>query len=344
MYRKSLLFLIVVFWFLLWININHWYAESKVTQADMDLVVVRFCDDVWDMIFKKTIFVSTWWDNKVRFCIYNNWSKRIPITYGFNTATYNSVWTRVCMSKTDTADNDFTLIPKTKDRTIYVWSGEATMIEEDIVLPPGMSGLQMWCLTAELWLDNKIDIWWMFSLTVRKAFDLDIMIWSMADIKNSITILNTTWWIYSTNKKIKAQVDKENNLTLWFVIKNDGNVSQNIIITWKVYNVLGFEKEFTINANNIGPSSVNEFVANVGLLPAYKWLFSVKFYIQNDPQFAFDSWDENLTKSWYNLWQSQIFAFSRFVIIVIIVFIFILYRAFRRRKVIVEWSQSNINI
>ena len=332
MYKKVFTVWLVALWLLSSIVINRWYAE-EYTQDDLKDIVVRFCDKIGDLDLKKTVYAEPGKENKVSFCIYNNSTKKLPVTYGFMTAGYNWVWTRVCQSNTDTENHEFTLIPKTKDRTVFLESWETKMIEEAIVIPPGMNTwIQMWCMTAEIgWDASAIDMWSMFVLKVRKAFDLDIVLWWVAAIESNIKLLNTTWGVYSTNKQFKAEVDDENNLKLTFLVANNGNIGQNITITGKVYNALGFEKEFSANSQIIVPKATNEITADVWLLPGYKWLLSVKYYMQNDPQFTFDV-DQNLKKSWYISGTAKIFIFSRVRVIALIVLIFILYRVFVPKK------------
>lgn len=335
MMNKTFFVLSLVFlWSIFWLLANVSYVQAY-EQEDLNNVVVRFCDKLWDIIFKKTIYIETWTDAKVRFCIYNNWTKKVPITYGFTTATYNSVGNRVCRSRTDITNNDFILIPETENRTVYIDALGSKIIEEDIVVPPGMTWLQMGCLTAEVWGNaNGIEeLSWMFSLSIRKAFDLDVVIGGMADIENSIKVLNTTWWVYSTNKKVKTQVDEENNLTLWFLIENNWNVAQNIVITGKIYNALWFEKEFVLNNKTILPKATNSLVVNVGILPSYKWFFSVKFAIQNTPQLDFNLTDQKLTQPWYITEKAKIFVFSWISVIVAIILLLLLYKLVAPRRV-----------
>lgn len=333
MNKKLYLMGILVLAFFISTFSNCSYAQ-EYTQDDLKDIVVRFCDKIWDLEFKETIEAIPWKENKVRFCIYNNSTKKIPVTYGFSTATYNSVWTRVCQENTSTVNHDLILIPESKDRTVYVDAGKAVMVEEHIIIPPGISTwIQMGCLTAEIWWwAPGIDVWAMFFLKVRKAFDLDIIIWWMAAIQNTIKVVNTTWGVFSTNKKIKAEVDKENNLKLTFSLENDGNISQNIGITGKIYNVLGYQQEFVETGKTIVPNSTNTFVVDVGMLPAYKWLFSVKFTIQNDPQFVFPVSDEELKKSWYIQDQASVFIFSWIRVVALLLVVLIIYRLFVPKK------------
>lgn len=334
MYKRIIVLGLIFLWVFFGMLIDHSYAQTY-TQDDLKNIEVRFCDKVWDMTFKKTINVEPWKEGEVSFCIYNNAERKIPVTYWFTTAIYNWVWTRVCEETTDTKNHDFTLIPIRGDRTVVMEPLQAQMIKEKIVIPPGITtGIQLWCLVAEIWWGEKIDMGWMFFLKVRKAFDLNVVVWGVEAIKNSIKVLDMTWWSYTTNPKVKATVDEENNLIVWFLIENNGNVSQKLTITGKIYNALGFEKEFVAN-KTVSPTSIDEITANIGILPAYKWLFSIKFNIQNEPQFDFDvSNIEN--QEWKTVWymteKANVFIFSRIRVIAIIIVLLIIYRFFVPKK------------
>jgi hypothetical protein len=51
-------------------------------------------------------------------------------------------------------------------------------------------------------------------------------------------MLDLSGGVFSTNKKVSAEVDTENNMKVRFVFENNGNVSQRITITGKIYNAL----------------------------------------------------------------------------------------------------------
>ena len=335
MYKKIAVFGSVMVSLIFWMLINYGYADTY-TQDDLKNIDVRFCDNIWEMIFKKTIDVEPWTKNEVSFCIYNHANKQIPVKYWFTTATYNWVWTRVCQETTDTVNHDFTLIPAKNDRTVMLASGESKMIKEEIIIPPWITTwLQIWCLVAEIWWWDPLSMGSMFLLKVRKAFDLNIMVWGVAALKNSIKVLNTTWWVFTTNKQVKATVDKENNLVLGFLVENDWNVAQNVTITGKVYNVLWFQQEFAINNITIPPTSTNEITWNITMLPSYKWLFSIRFNIQNQPQLNFDITnikDQSSIKTWYMSGQASIFLFSWILVVVLVLLVFVLYKIIIPRR------------
>jgi hypothetical protein len=211
---------------------------------------------------------------------------------------------------------------------------EKKMIENDIIIPPGVKNwLQMGCLRIEIAWSKTIDMGGMFFLKVSKAFDLDLVIWWTTAIKSSIKLLNTTGWIYSTDKKIRAQVDKDKNLNLWFLIENNGNITQNVSITGKIYNDFGFEKEFVITGQNVWPQIIKVLDTNIWLFPSYKWLFYIKYIVTNDPQFNFDVSDQKFKEKWYMTGRANIFMFSWIFVIVIILVVLFIYRIIVPRRI-----------
>lgn len=308
------------------ISTNYGFAEEEYTQADLDQVVIRFCDKIGDLDLQKTIYIGTGETSKLRFCIYNQSAKKIPVKYGFTTATYNSVGNRTC------GNEALALIPQQDKRTVEVPPLQMIMINEEIVVPPGMKWYQMGCLTAEVGVNDAIDLWGMFFLSTRKAFDFDIMIWGMADVQNKIEILNTTGGIFSTNKKLKATINDENHLILWFLVENQWNIVQNMTVTGKVYNSLWFEKEFTTESVGIQPKTVGVITTDVWLLPSYKWLFSVKFTVQNEPLFMFAVEDEKMKQIGSTTQTASIFAFSWVIVWALIVILLILYKIIVPKK------------
>lgn len=339
MSKRFVVFLVSMVGLCIGLGTNYWFAQETYTQEDLDQVVIRFCDKVGDLDLQKTIYIGTWETGKLRFCVYNQSAKEIPVKYTFTTAAYNSVGNRTC------GNDELVLIPKQDSRTISLPPFQMIMINEEIVVPPGMKWYQMGCLTAEVGVNEAIDLWGMFFLTMRKAFDFDIMIGGMADVQSKITILPTTGGIFSTNKQIKAQIDEENHLHLSFLVQNEGNVIQNMIVTGKVYNSLWFEKEFSIDPTSIQPKTIGEMTTDVWLLPSYKWLFSVKFTIQNQPQFMFEIEDEKMKQIWSITQEATLFAFSWIIVAILLAALLLLYKIFapkRKKTEVVSIPPNNV--
>ncbi|MEI6774869.1 MAG: hypothetical protein WCL18_09175 [bacterium] len=78
----------------------------------------------------------------------------------------------------------------------------------------------------------------MFNLVVNKVFPISLFVGSSADINNNLILLKNSGGSYTTNTLVKANIDNANNLKLSFLVKNNGNIGQQIQITGKVNNVL----------------------------------------------------------------------------------------------------------
>jgi hypothetical protein len=84
-------------------------------------------------------------------------------------------------------------------------------------------------------------------------------------------------------------MDQNNNLKIDFLVKNQGNISENITITGSIHNILGFEKSFSATINNIGPGSEQHAAADIGIIPFYKGPFTVSYTVNFTPKFDFDA-------------------------------------------------------
>ena len=327
MNKKSLLFLLLFITGIFWLVINVSYAQY--TEADMRAVTVRFCSDTWLSTHDAVYTIEPGKESSIRLCVYNAWAKEISFDYGFSES---GIWNgRYCQADNGTGNKFSVLIPSTKPRKVTIGPMTGQIIEEKIVIPPGMSGLQLGCLGYNLWVPENKLVWWMFALKIRKVGYMDIMIWWESTVKSSIKILDTTWGIFSTNKKVKAEIDSKNRLKLSFIVENLWNITQDITITGTINNMLAFEKEFTIS-KTIAPGTKSDLSADAGMLPVYKWLYNISFNVQNNPQFMFPITNEKLKQPWYISGTASIFIFSRIRIVALIVILLILYRLFVPRR------------
>lgn len=318
-------------WFALGVVANYSYAEDAYTEADMKAVTVRFCGEwTWASTHDGVYYVDPGKEQNVRLCVTNAGKKKVGFEYGFSES---GIWNgRYCQGDIGTGNKFSILIPWTKERKITIEPMSEQIIEERIVIPAGMSWLQLGCIGYNLLQPENTMVGGMFSLKIRKVGYMDIMIWWEAAVKSSIKILNLSWGIFSTNKKVKADVDDANNLKLTFLIGNEWNISQNITITGRVTNALGFQQPFTAAVKAVAPGSTNTFVVDAGILPSYKWFFTVSYNVQSDPQFMFPVSDEKLKQPSYIADSWKIFIFSWIWVIVWVVLLLVLYKLFVPRR------------
>ena len=331
MNKKKFVLLLIFLWSIFWIATNYSYWAEEYKETDMKNITISFCDE---STTQGAAYVEPGKEKNLCLYIANGWEKKMTFEYGFTMGWFSKAWDRVCDADMSTGNTFSMLIPQTSSRTITINPMTWKTIEEKIVIPPGMSGTQLGCLVYKLAkpeFDNLA--WWMFTLEIHKSVYLDIVVWWESTAKSSIKLLRNAWGIFSTNSNIKAVVDKENNLTLSFLVENQGNIWQSVTITGKIYNALGFQKDFAITTNTVAPGSKNEFKADAGILPAYKWFFTVKLYVKGDPQFMFPIANEKLKQPIYITEQGQIFQFSRMVVIILIIILLVLYKLFVPRRI-----------
>ncbi len=331
MNKKNLLLWLSCVLSIVWLFINVSYAQ-EYTEADMKAVYLDFCGDgTGASTYKSVVYIEPGDEKTIRLCVNNTSTKKMFFEYWFSES---GIWNgRYCQGNMWTGNKFSMLIPWTKERKVMIEPMTKQVIEEKIVIPPGMSWLQLGCLGYNLLKPENTLVGWMFALKIRKILYIDIMVWGESAIKSSIKVVNMTWGIFSTNKKVKAVVDEKNNLKLNFLIENKWNIAQNITITGKVNNSLWFQQDFSITTKTMAPGSTNEFTADVGILPSYKWFFTINFNVKNDPQFMFPITNEKLKISGYISDTWRIFIFSWIRIVILVVWLLILYKIFVPRRV-----------
>ena len=335
-HKKVYLLWIICLWFFSWICINYWYGQQTgdtYKESDMNNVNISFCDDgTGNLKPEETVYLEANKEKKICLYVSNEWNKKMEFVYGFAMGWFSKSWDPTCDANMNTGNYFSQLIPQTHERNIVIDPMSYQTLEETIIIPPGMSGMQLGCLVYKLHNPEYKNVGGMFVLEVHRATHFNIVVWWESDVKSNIQLLDSVWGVFSTNKKVKAEVDADNNLTVKFNVKNWWNISQNVTITGKIYNVLWFQNDFSISSKEIAPGATNEFVGNVGMLPLYKWPFTIKFTVKNEPQFMFPISNEKLKEPWYITEKTSIFIFSRILVIVALIVVFILYRALFHRK------------
>lgn len=335
MYKKFLLSFFVVGMLFLW------FSKANVGSVNM-----RYCEDVEAKknILDKTYFIQPGKEKELCIYFYTD-SSPVEVVYGFPNSAFDTQWSRTC-----TTDMSFTN-PFSK---YFIWTGERKIlitkdkpfiVKERILAPIGMSGELKWCIAYTVVGDGtEKKQWEIFSVVVRKTNLLTFFMGDAAEIKNEIQLIKNVWWAYSTNTKIKATLDQENNLVLWFLIKNNGNITQNVILSGKIYNMLGFEKSYESNATTFNPGETKEISVMVGIIPSYKWFFTIKTNIKNNPVFSFDvSSLKDELKQWSIVTEkATIYMFSWITLFIVVFILFVLIKLILPRKVkIVQQPTSN---
>lgn len=327
MYKKVSLWLLVV-----WAMLAIPFARADVQDVDF-----RFCDDTGGTTFlewKKNFIVSP--GQEAEICMNFSTTSETPrkVTYGFSKWLLDPSGIQICDSD-KWPSNDFSkYIINTEERSFIIQKDQPKTIKEKVMLPIGMSGIQYGCIAYSLSAFEWSWLGGMFNLVINKVFPISLFVGNAADIKNDLVLLKNSWGAYTTNNQIKATMDAENNLTLNFLVKNQGNIGQNVEITGKIYNMLGFEKTFAVTLNNVAPSTQQDATTNIGIVPFYKWFFTVKYTVKYTPKFEFDasSLSDDVKKGGTIVWSAQIYMFSWITLAIILIALAIIIKLFWPKK------------
>lgn len=289
---------------------------------------VRHCDQ-WVESDKLTTKASLTldWDEEKTLCnvFINDSDYDITVKYAYVEATIGSSWMPNCSIEW----GKFASLVSPEWALSFVIPAKSHIVRKDkMFLPPGMQpGMMRWCLGYGIesikWVNNESTS--MFKIENRKVILYEVLIWGVTSIKNSVSWESVEGDVFITNKKIKVQKNDE-GIIVSATIKNDSNVDQIINLSGKVYNFLGFEKEFSIIDKKIGPFQTVEIPITIDVIPTYKWLFDVKMGISYVPSLAFDGFDlpEEVTKWGYFYETAKFFIFSRYAVVALIIILFIL--------------------
>lgn len=316
-----------------------------IAKADINNVNFRFCDDTEGKDFmqgKKNFMLTPGEPMDLCIIFWSNADVPIQIIYGFTEGLLDPSSLQICESDKSATNGFSKYITSKEPRSFILQKGENKTVHETVTLPLGMSGLQYGCLAYSLataqW-ETATSNQGVFKLIINKVFPISLFAGKSTDIKNTVTLLETEGGSYTTNKLVKVTMDQNNNLILGFKVKNEGNVSQDITLSGRIYNMFGFEKSFSATASRVGPGGEKDLEANVGVIPAYKGFFSIEYMMQNTPKFEFDI--TNLTeeaKKWLVVTGSaKVYLFSRISIGILVVLLAIIVKLVRprRKKVVV---------
>lgn len=338
----------VCFAALIWcafLSVNYSHA-GEFKEADMNSVWLKFCNEgTGEDQLKSSITLSSDAGEGKNICLYffNVWDKTIDFVYGFSEGKIGKYGEEMCEADMTTGNKFSKFIPFTHERKVSVEGHTYQTVDEEIKIPLWMSGIVYWCVAYKLEDPEYKGMGGMFDLVVRRTAHINLFVWGEGTIKNAIKIIPLSGGVFTTNRRIKAELDQDNKLKMSFLVENEGNISQDVNITGTIYNILWFEKSFSIDHKRLTPWEKFTFTSDIGRLPFYKWFFSVKLYAQNTPAFDFDVWgiDEKLKQTWVIEESASIFMFSWAVVILLVILIFIIYKAFfpKRKQVSVPSIQ-----
>lgn len=316
----------------LWLLVVGMVVSMPFAKADVQDISFDFCDAPRGLAWSRNFIITPGEETEICIIFSTNAEAERNIVYGFTAWRLTQSGTPMCESDKG-PDNAFSkFIPIKTERSFVISKDKPVTVKEKVIVPLGMSWIQYGCLAYSV--ASKTWSGGMFNIIVNKTFPISLFIGQWGDIKNEVVLVNTTWGVYTTNKKVKATIQENDRLQLDLLVKNQGNISQNVEITGTIHNILWFEKSFSASIGKLAPGAEKWITADVGIIPFYKGPFTVSYTVTNSPNFDFDiaGLDESI-KKWKTLtWSAQIYIFSWISVIIILLVIAIILKLFRPRK------------
>lgn len=169
--------------------------------------------------------------------------------------------------------------------------------EYKIKFPIWFSWVSHWCLAFHIPSENQNNN--NISMIFRKVHSIDILV----------------GWVEVSSKiqpKSIAIFSDSSSSRLTFNIKNNWNIDQNIDISGNILNRFWYKKSFLIRDIGIKANEEKIITWERIILPEYKWLFSVKFEIANNPLLNFNTTNTNIKNEYSS---KGIAYFSKYLIV-----------------------------
>lgn len=290
---------------ILW-TICFWLFSYSHAQSLWD-ISLSFCSG--DQ--KEQMDIITQSDIDTEICVeyQNNSNKDITLDINFVDWALNASGWKSCNIPEDQNDK-FTKYMKEPTSEITIPWNSTKKENYTIRYPIWYEWISHGCITYNIKSEEEWNP--MINFVFRKAFSIDILVWwSEVKPKLDITNIYITW--YDTAKQLVLE------------LKNKWNIDQEINLTWTIENLFWYSESFEITGITISANQNLKIISNEILIPSYKWFFTIKSYLTNNPIFDFDITNTNLeteySTAWLTIITNNIMLWNRLYIVLIIIVI-----------------------
>jgi len=252
----------------------------------------------------------------------NESDKDLHVRIEFADQVESNAWTRWCSADYKNWFSAFIKAPRKGDILLPAKS----QTEKDIQLefPVGVKGIQKWCIAYGVMEDKEKNAKTFLSIVTRKVLYLDALVGWTGEVDYRIVLWSIDKYI-NDKGELEISMDAQN---VW-------NVDSTISIEWKIGNILGFEKPIAMGGKII-KGEEGTLMTNMGRLPFYKWMFTIKLTIKDTPDFGFDGSKYGIDPKILAWWERTItilyFVWHRWMMIVLLIPVMIIYGTSKRKK------------
>ena len=302
--------------------------------SDISFVDAKFCNDknLSDEINEITLPTQ---NNNLCVNFTNISSTGIYLDANFINAvvTSDSIKNRACSNMTQEPSWFGTFVlDKDRAKNFLVPAQSTVKKIFTVVFPVWYQWFSYGCLTYQLAWSARSDDTSMLNIIVRKAKFISYYVWD-APIDNSVFLDN-----------IYHQVNASGFLALGFSLSNQWNISQSIVVSGTISNMLWYHRSFTWPLYDITALQKKYFTTkdleNQVDVPSYGWLYKVSLTILHKPNITFDLRTKNqkVLAPWFIyasfslvVWSWQIWLFLFFVLVVCIL-VWNMFRSLLKKK------------
>ena len=302
------------------------FAQSSVKDVSLG-----FCNDgTWNVSDRYTVMVDP--GEKKDLCIYiqneSTWS--VQVDYSFPKWFISKWGNQIC----DTSNNFAQFFVDNPNRSVIVSGNTSVELKETIEAPVGMIGMYYGCLAYQLSTPEVEKMGGVFDLVIRKTSFVNLFVGSEDSVKNIVQFIPVTWDVYSSNKNIGLSFDENGDTILHFAVKNNWNTVQSVSFDGKLYNALGFEKDFSFSWKKLLPEEIYKTTLNLWIMPFYKWLFTVRANLTGTPVFDFDvsMLSDKIKESTTLKEEATIFVFSWVYVVILILLLVVILKIVLPKK------------
>ena len=255
---------------------------SSTNAAGIGDVVLRFCNGTGTL--EKTLNLKLDANQNQEICMeFSNQSKEdVEVNLGIVDCviTNDSYQKKACKNEWDKAE--FWQYVTYTGTSLKIPANKSVRETASIKFPDGKNGWEVHgCVTYSV--ANQVSNWEMFSIMVRKANFVDVILSGNVILWLHFIDLPTINNNLSKNPKIGITYDKESDtISAQTTLENKGSVSETVTITGTIKSLLG-TKTFVTETRTIFPNQTSTITSTIDSLPRYKGKFTISYKVSHLP-------------------------------------------------------------
>ena len=283
---------------------------------------VSFCNSWIEDTNYFTLITEAGETDNVCVNIKNNGKSQVSLHIDFVDGAISDQWSSVCYAP-DHLQKEFSRYISKFDTDIDLQWGEEVQKNYELKYPIWFSGLSHGCISYYINSDKNIE--WV-SMIFRKVNRIDVLVW-WTEVESRIKIKDVRY------------VWNDYEYELVFNIENNGNIDQEVTITWFVEWWFNYRENFDL-WSFILKAGESTFVSAKDIhLPGYRWHFFANSYISNEPSVDFSIAHSNIYDNEYSVAgtvfvQLPFFLWNRWlvalIILLVLLFVAIIWRVSRK--------------